>query len=93
MRDPALRQSKILITRFDGDGPVRIVVAHENVTQRKLAEQALRESEDRFSNAFEFAPMGLLASGVRAILTKPLEMQALLRLLDGYMGFRPVKEA
>ena len=29
------------VTRFPGDGPIRIVVAHENITARKLAEQAL----------------------------------------------------
>lgn len=28
------------ITRFPGDGPVRVVLAHENITQRKQAEQA-----------------------------------------------------
>jgi len=29
-------------TRFAGDGPVRVVVAHENITARKLAEEELR---------------------------------------------------
>jgi PAS domain S-box-containing protein len=28
------------VTRFLGDGPVRVVVAHENITERKLAEEA-----------------------------------------------------
>ncbi|MGA9752126.1 MAG: PAS domain S-box protein [Acidobacteriota bacterium] len=37
------------VTRFPGDGPVRIVVAHENITERKEAEIALRESEERFA--------------------------------------------
>ena len=36
------------VTRFGGDGPLRIVVAHENVTERKLAEEGLKESEDRY---------------------------------------------
>jgi len=31
----------IRVTRFAGDGPVRVVVAHENVTERVLAEQGL----------------------------------------------------
>ena len=30
------------VTRFDGEGPVRVVVAHENVTARKLAENRTR---------------------------------------------------
>ena len=29
-----------IVTRFPGDGPVRVVVAHEDITQRKLAEAA-----------------------------------------------------
>lgn len=36
------------VTRFGGDGPVRVVVAHENITQRKQAENAMRESNEKF---------------------------------------------
>ncbi len=36
------------VTRFPGPGPCRVVVAHENITQRKLHEIALLRSEDRF---------------------------------------------
>ncbi len=35
------------VTRFPGEGPPRAVVAHEDVTARKCAEQALHESERR----------------------------------------------
>jgi PAS domain S-box-containing protein len=35
-------------TRFKPPGPVRVVVAHEDVTKRKLAEAALRESEEKY---------------------------------------------
>jgi diguanylate cyclase (GGDEF)-like protein/PAS domain S-box-containing protein len=34
------------------------VVSHINITQRRVAEDALRESEDRFSSAFEYAAIG-----------------------------------
>ena len=34
-------------TRFQSPGPVRVVVAHENVTDRKHAEDALREADRR----------------------------------------------
>ena len=34
----------VRVTRFEGDGPVRVVVAHENVTERKLTEEKVRES-------------------------------------------------
>ena len=46
-------------TRFRHEGPVRVVVAHDNITKRKQAEEAMRESEERFAGAFEFAPIGV----------------------------------
>ncbi len=36
----------VRVTRFGGEGPMRIVVAHENITKRKLAEEALRKAHD-----------------------------------------------
>jgi PAS domain S-box-containing protein len=35
-------------TRFGGPGPVRVVVAHENITDRIKAEQSARDSEQKF---------------------------------------------
>ena len=34
------------VTRFEGPGPLRIVVAHENITERKRAEQELQRHRD-----------------------------------------------
>ncbi|NLX50621.1 MAG: PAS domain S-box protein [Deltaproteobacteria bacterium] len=34
------------VTRFEGPGPLRIVVAHENITKRKRAEQELQRHRD-----------------------------------------------
>jgi len=36
------------VTRFGGPGPVRVVVAHENITERKQAEHAVRASDEKF---------------------------------------------
>ena len=35
----------VRVTRFPGEGATRLVVAHENITQRKLAEQEVRKAE------------------------------------------------
>ena len=41
------------VTRFPGEGAIRIVAAHENITKRKLAEEALREREETFRTHVE----------------------------------------
>ena len=41
------------VTRFSGAGPVQLVVAHENITERAWAEEALRRSEEKFRCLFE----------------------------------------
>ncbi len=41
------------VVRFAGEGPQRVVVAHENITARQLAEEALRHGEERYRNLVE----------------------------------------
>ncbi len=43
----------VRVTRFGGDGPLRVVVAHENISERKQAEESLRDSEERFRQLAE----------------------------------------
>ncbi|WP_438483213.1 PAS domain S-box protein [Oleiharenicola lentus] len=48
-----LRWFMVRVTPFPGDGPRRVVVAHENITPRKLQEKAMRDSEERFRQIAE----------------------------------------
>lgn len=48
------------VTPFPGDGPTRVIVAHENVTQRHLAREKLAASEKRFRQAVEHSPMPVM---------------------------------
>jgi PAS domain S-box-containing protein len=43
-------------TRFGADGVRRAVLAHENITNRKLAEEAVREGEERFRTMADGCP-------------------------------------
>lgn len=43
-------------THFAGDGPAQVVVAHEEITDRVLAEAAVREREEQFHYLFAHNP-------------------------------------
>ncbi len=53
---------QVNITKFDGDGPVRVVVAHENITKQKLVELELAEKETKFRTVFECVQDAILLS-------------------------------
>ncbi|MFC6674149.1 PAS domain-containing protein [Marinobacterium aestuariivivens] len=44
------------VTRFQGDGPVRVVLAHQNISQRKLAEQATQHLADELQATLQAVP-------------------------------------
>ncbi len=44
------------VTRFPDDGPTRLVVTHEDVTDRRRSADALRESQERFAKVFYRSP-------------------------------------
>jgi PAS domain S-box-containing protein len=52
------RWFNVSVTRFAGEIPVRAVVAHDNITQRKQAEEKLRQSEANLAKAQQIARLG-----------------------------------
>ena len=52
------------VTRFAGEGPTRAVISHENITNRKLAEAALVQSEERIQRIAANIP-GLVFQAIR----------------------------
>jgi PAS domain S-box-containing protein len=69
------------VTRFAGGGPVRVVVAHEEISERKQAEVALQRSERNLADFFEHAVIGLHWVGPDGVILRA--NQAELELL-GY---------
>jgi diguanylate cyclase (GGDEF)-like protein/PAS domain S-box-containing protein len=47
------------VTRFAGDGPVRLVVTHDDITERKLAEIAVTASAARLRAILDHSPDGI----------------------------------
>jgi PAS domain S-box-containing protein len=47
------------INRLPGDGPVYVVVSHENISSIREMEAALQASETRLRNTFEYAAVGI----------------------------------
>lgn len=69
------------VTRFAGEGPIRVVVAHDNITERKHAEEALRRSEERFR---KLAESGMVGIGVADLDGRLLEANdGLLKIIAG----------
>ena len=52
------RWFRVCITRFSGDGPLHLVVGHEDVSERKRAEAKLRHSENNLARAQHLARLG-----------------------------------
>ncbi|MGE3539325.1 MAG: ATP-binding protein [Candidatus Tectimicrobiota bacterium] len=60
------------VTRFDGKGGVRVVVAHEDISEIKRAEEILRQQQEALVQSEKLATMSGLLAGVAHELNNPL---------------------
>ena len=76
---PGARRWFVLrVTRFSAPGPARLVVAHEDVTERKQAEEALKDA-DRRKDEF----LAVLAHELRNPLAPIRHALKIIRVTDG----------
>jgi PAS domain S-box-containing protein len=64
----------VRVTRFAGDGPVRIVVSHENITQAKLADEERQMFVSTVENSIDFIGIATLSGEVIYINPAAREM-------------------
>lgn len=68
------------ITRFAGDGPIRVVVAHINITELKLAEKRLQQQNEYFSTLHRITLNLLDHSNINELLQRIVDRAS--ELLD-----------
>ncbi|MEW6268499.1 MAG: PAS domain S-box protein [Thermodesulfobacteriota bacterium] len=67
---------QMTVTRFAGPGPVRVVVAHEDVTARRQAEERLRRSDERYRAFLEHSSEAIWRFELSAPLAVTLDADA-----------------
>jgi PAS domain S-box-containing protein len=90
-------------TRFAGDGPVRVVVAHENISARKRAEEALRASQQITEGIINAIPVrvfwkdkNLVYLGCNAVFARDAGFAApkdIIGKVDSQLGWRDQTES
>jgi diguanylate cyclase (GGDEF)-like protein/PAS domain S-box-containing protein len=76
------------VSRMQGVQPMRIVVAHDNITALKVAQETLRASEHTFRTLFETVPQGVVYQDTSGRITaaNPAALRILGLSLDQLQG-------
>jgi diguanylate cyclase (GGDEF)-like protein/PAS domain S-box-containing protein len=76
------------VSRMQGLQPMRIVVAHDNITALKVAQETLRASEHTFRTLFETVPQGVVYQDTSGLITaaNPAALRILGLSLDQLQG-------
>jgi PAS domain S-box-containing protein len=67
--DGAERDVEVVAAPFEESGEFAVQVILRDITERKRAEAALRESEETFSIAFHLSPVGLVITSLAGVYT------------------------
>ncbi len=54
------RWFKVTVTPIAGDGPGRVIISHEDITERLQKEEAIKQSEQRYQALVEWAPYAVI---------------------------------
>ncbi len=85
--DGEIRHLQVFQKEIIWDGASQFQLLYQDITERKRAEEALRESEERWYNIFNYAPIGICLSTADG---KMLSTNKALETITGYT-FRELK--
>jgi PAS domain S-box-containing protein len=73
--------SRAILQRDDAGKPIRLIGTHQDISDRKQAQQAVRDNEEKLRNLFELSPLGI---ALTAMDGKMLECNRAFARLTGF---------
>jgi PAS domain S-box-containing protein len=68
-KDGTIRWLEMVANRIEHEGKPAVLGAIIDITERKIAEEKLRESEERYKRIIDLAPDGIVTSDLKGVIT------------------------